>query len=194
MTWNGAGGWVIFSHDRQLNFSRTVWITFHWRGTTSKVSVTASPSDELATTVRTTRRCRHDHALARQVSRQRRSHRPLAGQAARGGIRLDRPSRDCVFRGARFQLLELEFQLVEQLAAALSRLPEPLTLHLGDQQLQIGHHRLGAGGTSLRLLTRRPLGSQCRLQRNNVGGQRFGRRHKPDYPILPGSGPPSTKG
>jgi len=27
MTWNGAGGWVIFSHARQLNFSRTVWIT-----------------------------------------------------------------------------------------------------------------------------------------------------------------------
>jgi hypothetical protein len=35
---------VIFSHDRQLNFSRTVWITFHWRGTTSNVSVTSSPS------------------------------------------------------------------------------------------------------------------------------------------------------
>jgi hypothetical protein len=25
--WNGAGGWVIVSHARQLNFSRTVWIT-----------------------------------------------------------------------------------------------------------------------------------------------------------------------
>jgi hypothetical protein len=22
MAWNGAGGWVIFSHDRQVNFSR----------------------------------------------------------------------------------------------------------------------------------------------------------------------------
>src|SRR5436305_15170304 len=31
----------------------------------------------------------------------------------------------------------------------------------------------------------RPLGSQCRLQRSNVVGQRFGRPHKPDYPILP---------
>ena len=39
MTWNGAGGCVIFSHDRQVNFSRTVWITFHCRGTTSSVSV-----------------------------------------------------------------------------------------------------------------------------------------------------------
>ena len=25
--WNGAGGWVIVSQDRQENFSRTVWIT-----------------------------------------------------------------------------------------------------------------------------------------------------------------------
>jgi hypothetical protein len=27
---------VIFSHDRQVNFSRTVWITFHCRGTGSR--------------------------------------------------------------------------------------------------------------------------------------------------------------
>jgi len=32
------------SHDRQVNFSRTVWITFHCRGTTSNVSVMSSPS------------------------------------------------------------------------------------------------------------------------------------------------------
>jgi hypothetical protein len=25
--WKGAGGWVIVSQDRQLNFSRTVWMT-----------------------------------------------------------------------------------------------------------------------------------------------------------------------
>jgi hypothetical protein len=27
-----------------VNFSRTVWITFHWRGITSNVSVMSSPS------------------------------------------------------------------------------------------------------------------------------------------------------
>jgi hypothetical protein len=32
------------SHSRQANFSRTVWITFHCRGTTSSVSVMSSPS------------------------------------------------------------------------------------------------------------------------------------------------------
>jgi hypothetical protein len=35
---------VIFSHDRQVNFSRTVWTTFHCRGMTSSVSVIVSPS------------------------------------------------------------------------------------------------------------------------------------------------------
>jgi hypothetical protein len=41
--WNGAGGWVMTSQDRQENFSRRCWITFHWRGTSSRVSVTSSP-------------------------------------------------------------------------------------------------------------------------------------------------------
>lgn len=35
--WNGAGAWLIFSQSRQENFSRTVSITFHRRGTTSNV-------------------------------------------------------------------------------------------------------------------------------------------------------------
>jgi hypothetical protein len=35
---------MIFSQARQVNFSRTVWITFHCRGTTSSVSVIVSPS------------------------------------------------------------------------------------------------------------------------------------------------------
>ncbi len=28
ITWNGAGAWLIFSQSRQVNFSRTCWITF----------------------------------------------------------------------------------------------------------------------------------------------------------------------
>src|SRR2546421_12296588 len=42
--WNGAGAWLIFSQSRQVNFSRTVSTTFHWRGTDSSVRVTSSPS------------------------------------------------------------------------------------------------------------------------------------------------------
>src|SRR3954465_3817901 len=44
MVWSGAGGWVIVSQLRQENRSRTVWITFHWRGMLSNVSVIVSPS------------------------------------------------------------------------------------------------------------------------------------------------------
>jgi hypothetical protein len=42
--WNGAGGWVIASHLRQVNFSRTCWTTFQRAGTYSNVSVISSPS------------------------------------------------------------------------------------------------------------------------------------------------------
>jgi hypothetical protein len=69
-----------------------------------------------------------------------------------GGVRVGRPSSDLVCRRARFQLLEPQFQLIEQFAAALSGLPKPFALHLGDQQLEIGDHRLDAGRSSLRLL------------------------------------------
>src|SRR4051812_12982554 len=44
MGWNGAAGWVILSHERQENFSRTVWITLLLRGMLSSVSVIISPS------------------------------------------------------------------------------------------------------------------------------------------------------
>jgi hypothetical protein len=44
MTWNGAGAWLIFSQSRQVNFSRTCWITFQDLGMTSNVSVTSSPN------------------------------------------------------------------------------------------------------------------------------------------------------
>src|SRR6516165_5981742 len=119
MTWNGAGGWVIFSHDRHVNFSRTVWITFHCRGTTSRVSVTSSPSLT--------------------------SLPPQHGQQGGAGTAMRSRGR-CAGNGARagFQLLELQFQLVEQLAAALGRLAKLLALHFGNQQLEIGDHRLGA--------------------------------------------------
>ena len=33
----------MLSQSQHVNFSRTVWITFHWRGITSSVSVTSSP-------------------------------------------------------------------------------------------------------------------------------------------------------
>jgi hypothetical protein len=44
VAWKGAGGWLIFSHSWQVNFSRTVSITLKRRGISSSVSVTSSPS------------------------------------------------------------------------------------------------------------------------------------------------------
>ena len=136
--------------------------------------------DQPAAAARTGTRRWHHHPLAWQVGRQRCPHRFLTGKATYcGGVRFGRPSGDLVFSGAGFQLLELQFQLIEQLAAALGRLPKPLALHLGDQQLQIGDHRFGTGRPSFRLLARHALGSQCRLQSGDI----VGRCHKPDYRI-----------
>ena len=46
IAWKGAGGWLIVSQSRQLSFSRTCSVTNHWRGITSRVSVTSSPTLE----------------------------------------------------------------------------------------------------------------------------------------------------
>lgn len=77
MGWNGAGGWVIVSQERQLNFSSTVWITFHWRGTTSSVSVTSSP-------ILTSLPRQHGHSLG--TGNTTRSRGRWAGSGARTGF------------------------------------------------------------------------------------------------------------
>jgi hypothetical protein len=65
---------------------------------------------EPAAAARAARRRRHHHPLAWQVSRQRRSHRlPAADAAHRRRLRRGRASGDLVFRGTGLQLLELQF-------------------------------------------------------------------------------------
>lgn len=68
----GAGGWLIASQSRQATFSRTCWITFHDRGTTSSVSVTSSPS-------------RDHHALPGQVLGERPTGRTPAVEGGDAG-------------------------------------------------------------------------------------------------------------
>jgi hypothetical protein len=59
-------------------------------------------------------------------------------------------------------------------------LPVLIPPQLGDQQLQVRHHRLGAAGARLSLLPRRALGGQRYLQRGDLVGQVLGRaRHGP---------------
>ena len=108
--WNGAGGWVMVSQARQENFSRTVWITFHCRGMhLQRLGDRLAQLGELAAAARAGGRRREDHALARQMRRQRRAHRLAPGEAVDRSRRLA-----CAAVGGRvlrrggFQLLELQ--------------------------------------------------------------------------------------
>jgi hypothetical protein len=128
---------------------------------------------ELAAATRANGRTGNHHALARQMRRKGRADRLLADERAhhRG---FGRRNGDFVLGRARRRFLELQFQLVEQFAAALGGLAVLLALQLGDQQLVMGDHRLGAGGARLGLLSCLPLGGQCRGQRVD----RLGYRHE----------------
>ena len=98
------------------------------------------------------------HTLARQMRRKRRAHRFAAGE-------LGYPSAPSRFRGdfvlgrTRHRLLELQLQLVEQLAAAFGGLPVLLASQLCDQQLVMGDQRLCARGARFCLLASLPFGS-----------------------------------
>ena len=91
--WNGAGGWLIFSQARQVNFSRTVWITFHWRGITSSVSVTSSPIFDSFS--------EPQHAQNVGGGTTFRSRGICAGNGLRAGLRRVNPS-TCVVSAAAF--------------------------------------------------------------------------------------------
>ena len=114
---------MIVSQSRQENFSRTVWITFHWRGITSSVSVMSSPSfDSLRRTA------------ARAALRRRRSTTRSRGRCSGNGLR-DGPlalegldglrlgrrllGRQLVLGRRRLQLLQLKLHLVEEPRLAL---------------------------------------------------------------------------
>ena len=107
--WNGAGAWLIFSQSRQLNFSRTVSTTFHWRGTHSSVRVTSSPS------LRKRLPPQHSHAVGGSITT--RSRGRCSGNVWRSGRARVNPrtvvvlgdgllGRQLVFRRAGFQLFE----------------------------------------------------------------------------------------
>ena len=119
---------------------------------------------QLAAAARAGARCGHHDALARQMGRQRRAHRPLAGEAddrGRGGG----DDGSFVLGRTRLQLLELQLHLIEQALPAFGGLPKPVALHLGDQELQMRHHRLGAGSAGLGLLAGRALARERCFQR-----------------------------
>ena len=129
---------------------------------------------ELAAAGRARTGRRDNHPFARQVRRQWRAYRLLPLEALdrdRPGLHGGSFGSQRIFRRRRFQLLELELQLIE-MAGALGGLTEPVALVLGDRQLEMGDHRLRARHPGLGQLARRALGRERRLQRFDVVGIR----------------------
>jgi hypothetical protein len=159
MAWNGAGGWVIFSQSRHVNFSRTVSITFHWRGCDSSVRVTSSPSlrSLFAAAAGAGRRRIDHHAFARKMVGERVAVGTLARKCTHGrgfGDGLFR--RQFVLRGAGFRLFKRQRQLIDQTRRALRPLPINLALQKGDPQLLMRDQRRVRGDGLLRDKTRPP--------------------------------------
>ena len=129
VTWNGAGGSLILSQSRHVIFSRTCWITFHWRGITSSVSVTVSPSlrrrvppqqSQVAGAGMTTRsraKCSGNGWRDGRLRVNGRNRRRLGGGALGG---------DLVLGGGGLQLFELQLHLVEKARRALRARPVDL--------------------------------------------------------------------
>jgi hypothetical protein len=129
---------------------------------------------QLAATAGAGGRARDDHPLARQVGRQGCPHRLATGRLVRAlaaSVLGSILGLGGVLAGGGDQLAELKFQLVEQLAAALQGGAVLVVLEPGDQQLEVRHHRLGAGGARLGLAPCQLLGRECGAQRGDVVGR-----------------------
>ena len=130
--------------------------------------VLAHLRQSLRTAARARSRCRHHHALARQMLGEglARGPAPLEPLDSGGALRR-RLGREVVFGGARGQLVELELQLPEQPFLTLRTPSVERAAQLLDHQRQGGD--LGLRVRDLRLGRRRPrLGRhQRRAQRLN---------------------------
>ena len=179
MTWKGAGAWLIVSQSRQVNFSRTCWITFHCRGMTSSVSVTSSPSLRSAsppqqlqavgpgTTTRSRGRCSGNGLRAGRL-------RMKAATTCRGpgrgllGLKL-------ILGGCGLQLLQLQFHLVEQArrplrARAVDLAPELLDLQLQMRDQGSGTRRLGTGLRKLGITGKKQMLQRLDIIRKRIIG------------------------
>ncbi len=139
IAWCGAGGCVMASQARQLNFSRTVCTTFYCLGTSSRVSVTSSPSFTRAAPPQQGQASgegSHD-PLARQVGRQRRPLGLAAGEGAHRGIAVVGFALARVLGRRCLHLIQLQFQLIQQVVAPFRGLAVPFSTQLRDLQLQM---------------------------------------------------------
>src|SRR5262245_31290826 len=137
IAWNGAGGCVIVSQDRQLNFSRTCSVTNPLpRHNIERLGdILADLRQVRATTARARCQRRVNDAPPRQLIWEV-PPRPLAPcealhlDARLLGLRV-------VLSGGRGELLKLKLHLIDEPLAALGARAELLALHLGDHQLQV---------------------------------------------------------
>ena len=181
VAWKGAGGWLIFSQSRQVNFSRTVWILPLARNDLQRLGdVFAHLHDAVRAAAGAGRRGIDDQALARQVLGKRLAGRPAAFES--GDIcdsRRHAFRSDLVFGGVGFKFFELQFHLLDQPGAALRALAVLLATYLGDLELEMPDHRLrrrhdrahlcevglGRGGTRFRC---RKRGAQSGYLRSSI--------------------------
>ena len=120
--------------------------------------------------------CGQHHALARQMIRERLARRPPAREPAhRGGSRRQALSGQFILGGRRLEVLELQFQLIEEPSTALGAPAVEVSSQLLDLQLEGGDHRL-----RVRRNRRQPcgvsLGHGCTMLRCCQFGLQFGNR------------------
>ncbi len=136
------------SQSRQENFSRTCWMTFQLRGTTSRVSVTSSPSLDRRVPPQKVQAAGPgiNDALAGQMVGERPSARALAGEACDVGDLGGGSLGSQLVLGRRgLQLLQLQFHLVQQAGGALGARAEAVAVELLDLQLEMGDQGQVAG-------------------------------------------------
>ena len=148
-----------------MNFSRTVWITFHCRGMTLERlgNVLTHLHDAVRATARTGLRCVDHYPLTRQVIGERLARRAAALEPDdRRGLRL--PSGDLVLGGGGLEFLELQLHLVDQAGTAFGAMAVVVAPELGDLELEMLDHHLGSRDhrTGLRQLALSGLGTGLR--------------------------------
>src|SRR4249920_2184390 len=117
VTWNGAGGWVIVSHSRHENFSRTVCITFHCRGITlQRLSDVLAELRQLRRAAAGAALRRRDHgALARQMLGERLTRRsPALERLYRLSPVRSLFGNQLVLSRGHFQIFELKLHLLQK--------------------------------------------------------------------------------
>ena len=176
-TWNGAGGWLMVWQSRHETFSRTVWMTFHTRGTTSSVSVKSSPSFDK----RESPQAGHEHGAGMTTRSRGICSRNgfLTGRLRSNGATLvvlaaatsaRRPS-----SLASASIFEMKLHLLEQATAALGARAVLLAPKPGDLQLEMRDNRLNGalagdrtGRPRLGLVGTLQGSGEQRLERSNI--------------------------